>query len=98
MAAMTGAAMASAIGIVRRGRWISPPMNAIASGPVHAKAITDQKIRSLICTPGRSAATLRCVAEPNLHQAIAPSVISISVALQRATPPAFVSHLPICKP
>ncbi len=70
----------------------------LASGPVHTNAMTDQKIRSLSCNPGRIVSVVIGVAEPNRHQAIAPRATSSSVALQRAMAPALFNHFPISKP
>src|SRR5208283_3369494 len=98
MIAMAGAAIARPIGMVRRGFLTSPAMNDIASGPVHAKAIVDQKSRSLICVPGISAAPLMRVAGPNFHHASAPSPISSSVTIQRLDAPMLLSHFPTSRP
>ena len=83
---------------LRRGLLISPPMNDAASGPVHANAITDQKIRSLSAKPGRIVSAVIGVAEPNRHSAAAPSAMSSSVIVHRAKPPALFSHFAITRP
>src|SRR5579863_10020987 len=83
IAAIAGAANARPSGIERRGCLISPPMNDAASGPVHANAITDQKMTSLKPNVGMSVVALIGVADPNLCQATMPMAMSTIVAVQR---------------
>src|SRR5579871_5164632 len=73
-------------------------MKEIASGPVHAKAMTDQKMTSLSAIPGRSDCAVSGVAGPNFHHASNPTPTSSSVTVQRLIAPALFSHFPTSRP
>src|SRR5450755_4402217 len=98
MAAMSGAAIIRPSGMERRGFLISPAMKDADSGPVHANAMMDQNIKSLIWKPGRIVVRVTCVAGPAFHQTYAPSAISSIVTVQRLAPPILFSHLPTPRP
>ena len=98
MMPIAGAAIANPKGIERRGLRISPPTNEIASGPVHAKAITDQKMTSFNWNPGRIVCALIGIAGPNFHHASTPSPMRINVAVQRVAAPTLLSHFPTSRP
>src|SRR5579863_547954 len=84
--------------MLRRGLRTSPLMNEIASGPVHANAMTDQKMTSLRANPGCNVCGVMRVAAPNFHHANKPMPINSSVTAQRLTPPALFNHLPTSSP
>src|ERR1700680_3605851 len=98
MMAMTGAAIAKAYPIVRRACLTSPAIKEIASGPVQAKAMVDQNMRSVTLRPGRTVAAFTGVAMPNLCQASTPSPIKSSVTDQRLTAPTLFNHFSISRP
>src|SRR5215469_11891496 len=95
---MAGAAIAKPSGIARRGFFTSPAINGSDSGPVHANAITDQKIKSLSAKPGLMVEAFMCVADPNFHNANAPSATNSSVTVHRQYAPTLLSHFPTSSP
>src|ERR1700722_5100331 len=98
MAAIIGAAAASARGTVRCGSLISPPMKEAASGPVQANAIVDQKMRSGSRKLGTRLARLNGTADPNLNHVAAPRSARARPARQREIAPMLLSHLAIAIP
>src|SRR6185437_5622879 len=98
MIRIAGAAIAKPTGIARRGSFTSPAMNGSDSGPVHANAITDQKMRSLSARPGFTVEASMCVAEPNFHNATRPRATSSKVTVQRQYAPILFSHFPTSRP
>src|SRR5580704_763300 len=90
--------MTSARRTVRCGSAISAPIKDAASGPVHAKAIVDQKMISVRCKLGVMPALLKAVADPNFNQVPSPSAASIRPASQREIAPTLLSHLAMAMP
>src|SRR5580698_1984508 len=98
MAAIIGAATASARRTVRCGWLISSPMKEAASGPVQAKAIVAQKIRSVRCRLGARPDLLNAVADPNFSQVVTPRNARSRPASQREIAPTLLSHLAMAIP
>src|ERR1700677_1313624 len=73
-------------------------MKEAASGPVQAKAIVAQKIRSVSCKLGTRPALLKGVAGPNFSHVAAPNNARTRPASQREIAPTLLSHLAMAIP
>src|SRR6266513_670145 len=93
-----GAAIANALGTVRRGSRLSPPMNDADSGQVQANAIVAQKTVSARPKRGTIVCRVIGVAVPKRRQIASPRATSRIVSSQRAIAPALLSHFALASP
>src|SRR5580698_3892155 len=98
MIAIAGAAIAIPSGIERRGSRTSPAINDAASGPVHANAMTDQKIAFFRLASGRIVCNVIGDAAPNFAHTMAPNAINAIVTSQRLSAPTLFNQRPTDKP